>query len=98
MGRLQGFPPNKSVAMTTYLESLIKIIPGIVGFSGGSVVKESTCSAGDTDVGSFPGSERPLGEGNSNPLQYSCLGNPRDREAWWAAVYGAAESDTIEAT
>ena len=90
MGRLQGFPPNKSVAMTTYLESLIKIIPGIVGFSGGSVVKESACSAGDTDVGSVPGSERSPGEGNGNPLEYSCLENPMDRGAWWTTVLGVS--------
>ena len=36
----------------------------------------------------------PLGEGNGNPLQYSCLENPRDRGAWWAAVYGVAQSRT----
>ena len=34
------------------------------------------------------------GEGNGNPLQYSCAENPRDREAWWAAVYGTAQSQT----
>ena len=35
-----------------------------------------------------------LGEGNGNPLQYSCLENPRDRGAWWAAIYGVAQSQT----
>jgi len=54
--------------------------------------KESTCNAGDT--GSIPGSERPPGEGNGNPLQYSCLENPMDRGAWWAAVHGVARSQT----
>ena len=41
------------------------------------------------DVGSTPGSGRSSGEGNGNPLQYSCLGNPMDREAWWAIVIGS---------
>ena len=48
--------------------------------------KESTCNAGD--IGSTPASGRSPGEGNGNPLQYSCLGNLMDREAWWATVYG----------
>ena len=39
-----------------------------------------------------------IGEGNGNPLQCSCLENPRDRGAWWAAVYGVAQSETTEAT
>ena len=39
-----------------------------------------------------------IGEGNGNPLQYSCLENPRDIGAWWAAVYGVAESDMTEVT
>ena len=48
------------------------------GFLCGSDGKESTCNAGDLD--SIPGLERSPGEGNGNPLQYSCLGNPIDRE------------------
>ena len=53
-----------------------------MGFPGGSVVKESTCQAGDTgDVGSILGSGRSTGGGNGNPLQYSCLGNSMDRGA-----------------
>ena len=39
-----------------------------------------------------------IGEGNGNPLQCSCLENPRDGGAWWAAIYGVAQSDTTEAT
>ena len=46
------------------------------------------------DAGSIPGLERSPGVGNSNPLQYSCLENPRDRGAWWAAAYGVAQSQT----
>ena len=47
-------------------------------------------------AGSVPGSGGYLGEGNGNPLQYSCQGNPMDRGAWWAIVHGVAmESDTI---
>ena len=42
----------------------------------------------------FLGSGRSPGEGNGYPLQYSCLGNPMDREVWWATVYGMEESDT----
>ena len=59
------------------------------------LVKNPSASAGDTrDAGSIPGSERSPGGGNGNPLQYSCLGNPLDRGAWWAAVCGVAESQT----
>ena len=63
------------------------------GFPGGSDGEESACSAGD--AGSVPGSGRSPGEGNGNPLQYSCLGNPMDRGAWWATAPGVArELDT----
>ena len=58
-------------------------------------IKESTCNArAARDTGSIPGSGRSPGEGNSNPLQYSCLGNSMDRGAWQAIVYGVAESPT----
>ena len=53
------------------------------GFPGGSVVKNPPANVGDaTDAGSIPGLGRSLGEGNNNPLQYSCLENPMDRGAW----------------
>ena len=52
---------------------------------GGSVVKNSPAKAGDT--GLIPGLGRSPGERNDNPLQYSCLGNPKDRGAWWATVH-----------
>ena len=63
-----------------------------MSFSGGSVVKNLPANAGDG--GSVTGLGRSLGEGNGNPLQYSCLGNPMDRGAWWATVDGVANSQT----
>ena len=54
--------------------------------------KEYACSGGDKCL--ISGLGRSPGEGNGNPLQYSCLENPRDRGAWWAAVYGVAQSRT----
>ena len=59
------------------------------------MVKNPPASAGDTgDVGLIPGSGRSPGEGHGNPLQYSCLENPKDRGAWWAAVHGVTKSRT----
>ena len=52
------------------------------------------CRRHSGDPGSIPESGRSLGEGNDNPLQYSCLGNPIDRGAWWATVHGVAKSWT----
>ena len=61
--------------------------------------KESACNAGGAGaMGLIPGSGRPPGGGNGNPLQYSCLENPMDRGAWRTAVHVAAESDTTETT
>ena len=55
------------------------------GVPGGSDGKESACNAGD--LGLIPGLGRSPGEGNGNPLQYSCLGNSMDREDGWALVH-----------
>ena len=60
-----------------------------LGFPGGSADLPAM-----VDLGSTPGLGRSPGEGNSYPLQYSCLENPRDGRAWWAAVYGVAQSRT----
>ena len=61
-----------------------------LGFPGGSEVKASACSVGD--LGSIPGLGRSPGEGNGNPLQYSCLENLMDRGAWWAILHRIAKS------
>ena len=53
------------------------------------ISKQSTCQAGDPAM--IPGSGRCPGEGNGNPLQYSCLGNPMDRGAWQATIYGVTK-------
>ena len=64
------------------------------GFPGGSVVKNPPANA--KHPGLIPGLGRFPGEINGNPLQYSCLGNPMDREAWWATVHGITkELDTL---
>ena len=62
------------------------------GFPGGSVVKNLPDNAGDAD--SVPESGRSPGEGNDNPLQYSCLEDPRAGGVWWAAIYGVTQSRT----
>ena len=61
-------------------------------FTGGSLVNSLHASTGD--VGSVLGLGRSPGEGNGDPLQYSCLGNPMDRRTWWAVVHGVEKSQT----
>ena len=63
-------------------------------FPGGSDGKESACNA--RDPGSIPGLKGSFGEGNGNPLQYSCLENSTDRRAWRPTVHGQKELDTSE--
>ena len=63
------------------------------------LVKKSTYNAGDTeDADLIPGFGRSPGRENGNPLQYSCLKNSMDREAWRATVHGVLKSDMIEMT
>ena len=64
----------------------------ILGLPGGSDGKESTCNMGD--LGSIPGLGRSPGGAHSYPLQYSCVENPMDRGAWWAAAHGVTKSRT----
>ena len=74
-----------------YLEKYIQVhVCG--GVPGGSVSKESACSAGDP--GLIAGLGRSPGEGDGNPLQYSCLENPMGGRAGWATVHGVAKSQT----
>ena len=63
-----------------------------MGFPSSIDNKASACNIGD--LGSIPGLGRSPGEGNGNPLQYSCLENPIDRGAWWATVHGITKSQT----
>ena len=82
--------------MATYSSVLAWRIPMDRGawqsFPGGSGGKESVCTVGDP--GSIPRSGRSPGEGNGNPLQYSCLENSMDRGVWQATVHGVTKSWT----
>ena len=72
----------------------------LLGFPGGTSGKKKNLHANASDArdaGLIPGSGISPGEGNINPFQYSCLENPKDKEAWWATVYGVSkESDMTE--
>ena len=70
----------------------MRTITLLKGFPGGLEGKASTCNEGDP--GSIPESGRCPGEGNGNPLQYSCLEDPMEGGAWEAAVHGVAKSQT----
>ena len=68
--------------------------PVFLGFPGGTSNKEPLANSEIRDMGSIPGLGRSPGGGHGNPLQYSCLENPMDREAWWATIYRVPESQT----
>ena len=77
------------------LPILIKSLPklyNLMSFTSGTNGKEPTCQSRRHRVtGSIPGSRRPPGEVNGNPLQYSCLENAVDRVAWWSTVHNVAK-------
>ena len=91
---------NSLIPQTYALASKIKLTFFMMAFLVVHIVKnlpakkkkkkESACNAGD--LGLIPGLGRFPGEGDGYPLQYSCLENPMDREAWWATVHGVAKS------
>ena len=80
--------PQCPVCLWFYLEPFIHRM----GLPGSWAVKNPPANAGDS--GSIPGLGRFPGEGNGNPLQYSCLGNPMEGGAWWATVHGVTKSQT----
>ena len=87
---------NKSLLISPRPQPLIttnlSMVLFVWGFPCGSAGKEYTCNVGD--LGSIPGLGRSPGDGNGNPLQYSCLENPMDRGTWRATVHGVTESQT----
>ena len=90
LSQFQVYSSDSDIHTYIYIYSDIHIH----GFPSGCDGKESACNVGDLD--SIPGLGRSPGEGNGNPLQYSCLENPTDGAAWQTTVHGVAESDTTE--
>ena len=86
---------NQGVALEVFYLEIRKKIQKYSArdFPGGTVDKNQPASAGDMSL--ISGSGRSSGEGNSNPLQFSCLENPVDREAWWATVHGIPKRGTL---
>ena len=86
---------GKTSTTRTFVSKVISLLLNmlsrfVMGFPDGSAGKESACNVGD--LGLTPGLGRSPGEGKGYPLQCSCLENPRDVGAWWAAVYGVTQS------
>ena len=81
------------VCVSVQISSCKDISNTKLGFSSGTVVKNSPAKAGDAGD-SIYGSGRSPGVGNCNSLKYSCLENPMDRGAWKATVHGVAKSQT----
>ena len=87
-----GKPDQKSPKKTNKKNRMFTVEKS---FPGGAVVKNLPADVGNArDVGLIPGSERSPGEGNGNPLQYSCLENSMNRGSWWTTVHEVAKSQT----
>ena len=89
---LPAEPPGDSgylYLILEFREEAFNLSPLSVGLPRWSSGNESACQEGDAN--SIPGSGRSPGEGNGNPLQYSCLGNPMNRGVWWATVHGVTK-------
>ena len=80
------------IFMLLFRETIIVEVIILRVFLGGSIVKTPPVSA--EDVSLITGTGRSPGEGNGNPLQYSCLRNPMDSRAWWTTVHGVTKSQT----
>ena len=91
-GSVQLPVPPSSHTLHCLHTNISFLIRPVWGFLGASDSKEPACNGGD--LGSIPGLGGAPGEGNGNPLQYSCLENPKDRGAWRATVLGVAKSWT----
>ena len=81
---------EKKTGIRVKILTIYQVLGIRLGFPSDSDSKESACNAGD--LGSTPGLGRSPGEGNGNPLQYSCLGNPMHRGAWCATVNEVAKN------
>ena len=79
------------MVILTYVRWYLTVV--LICFSGDSGVKNLSANAGD--MGLIPGLGRSPGEGNGNQLQYSCLAQPMDRGAWWAAIHVIAEESDM---
>jgi len=74
---------------------MLRVTIVLLGFPAGAVVKNLLVSAGDSrNAGLIPALGKYPGGRNGSPLPYSCMENPRDRGAWWAAIYGVTQSWT----
>ena len=89
---LEDLVPGVCVHQWTQQDSPLILLELVLSFPGSSDGKASAYNVGDPS--SIPGSGRSPGEGNGNPLQYSCPENPMDRGAWGAIVHGVAKSRT----